>query len=279
MNKFMRHNLLISKTFAHAFLVIGVLLSIFPFYWLVVMSTNETAAIFAVPPRFTFGDSFATNFGKVMDSIDFWRALLNTLFVASVSTALQLFFNSLTGFTFSKFKFPGRHLLFFLMMATMMIPGQMLLVPQFIIMKEIGWIGSYYALIVPGIATAFGIFWIRQYAMAIHDELLEAATIDGCSKFGLYWRIALPILKPALAFLAITTFMGVWEDYLWPLIILNDSSKFTLMLVLQQLKSVHTADYSMVMTGTLLATIPLIVFFLIISRQFIAGIMEGAVKS
>jgi cellobiose transport system permease protein len=160
-----------------------------------------------------------------------------------------------------------------------MIPGQMLLVPQFIIIKELDWLGSYKALIIPGMATAFGIFWIRQYALAIHDELLEAATIDGSSKFGLYWRVALPILRPALAFLGITTFMGVWEDYLWPLIVLTDTSKFTLMLALQQLKSVHTGDYAMVMTGTLLATLPLILFFLVVSRQFIAGIMDGAVKS
>jgi cellobiose transport system permease protein len=161
----------------------------------------------------------------------------------------------------------------------MMIPAQMLLVPQFIIIKELGWLGSYKALIIPGMASAFGIFWIRQYALAIHDDLLEAGRIDGCTKFGLYWRIALPILRPALAFLAISTFMGVWEDYLWPLIVLTDTSKFTLMLTLQQLKSVHTGDYSMVMTGTLLATIPVIAFFLLVSRQFIAGIMEGAVKS
>ncbi len=160
-----------------------------------------------------------------------------------------------------------------------MIPGQMVLVPQFIIMKNLGLLGSYIALILPSIATAFGIFWIRQYALAIYDDLLEAARIDGCNKFGLYWHVALPVLRPALAFLAITTFMGVWEDYLWPLIVLTDTSKFTLMLALQQLKTVHTADYSMVMTGTLLSTIPLIVFFLIVSRQFIAGIMEGAVKS
>ncbi|WP_337588349.1 carbohydrate ABC transporter permease [Paenibacillus gorillae] len=115
--------------------------------------------------------------------------------------------------------------------------------------------------------------------MAIYDDLLEAARIDGCNKFGQYWHVALPVLRPALAFLAITTFVGVWEDYLWPLIVLTDSSKFTMVLALQQLKAAHTSDYSMVMTGTMLATIPLIVFFLIVSRQFIAGIMEGAVKS
>lgn len=267
------------KIFVHTFLLIGVIVSIFPFYWLVVMSTNETSAIFSFPPKLVFGDHFLTNYNNVMSNIDFYRALLNTLFIAIISCVLQLFFNSLTGFTFSKFKFPGSKVLFYLMMLTMMIPAQMLLVPQFIIMKEIGWLGSYKALIIPGMASAFGIFWIRQYALAIHDELLEAATIDGCTKFGLYWRVALPILRPALAFLAITTFMGVWEDYLWPLVILTDTSKFTLTLTLQQLKSVHTGDYSMVMTGTFLATLPVMIFFLVVSRQFIAGIMEGAVKS
>lgn len=267
------------KIIVHTFLLIGVIFSIFPFYWLVVMSTNETSAIFSFPPTLTFGDHFMTNFNHVLDNIDFFRALLNTLFIAVASTVLQLFFNSLTGFTFAKFKFPGAKVLFYLMIATMMIPGQMLLVPQFIIIKEFGWLGSYKALIIPSMASAFGIFWIRQYAMAIHDELLEAARIDGSSKFGLYWHIALPILRPAIAFIAITTFMGVWEDYLWPLIVLTDTSKFTLMLTLQQLKSVHTGDYSMVMTGTLMATVPLIIFFLVVSRQFIAGIMEGAVKS
>lgn len=267
------------KIIAHAFLLIGVLFSIFPFYWLVVMSTNETSAIFAFPPKLTFGDYFMTNFNHVLENSTFIRAFFNTLFIAVLSSSLQLFFNSLTGFTFAKFKFPGSKVLFFLMMGTMMIPAQMLLVPQFIIIKEFGWLGSYKALIIPSVATAFGIFWIRQYALAIHDDLLEAARIDGCNKFELYWRIALPILRPALAFLAITTFMGVWEDYLWPLIVLTDTSKFTLMLALQQLKSAHTADYSMVMTGTLMATVPLIIFFLLVSRQFIAGIMEGAVKS
>ncbi|MBW7453421.1 carbohydrate ABC transporter permease [Paenibacillus sepulcri] len=267
------------KIFVHTFLLIGVIFSIFPFYWLVVMSTNETSAIFAFPPKLTFGGYFVMNFNHVMDNINFTRAFLNTVFIAVISTTLQLFFNSLTGFTFAKFKFPGSKALFYLMILTMMIPAQMLLVPQFIIIKELGWLGSYKALIVPSIASALGIFWIRQYALAIHDDLLEAARIDGSSKFGLYWRVALPILRPALAFLAITTFMGVWEDYLWPLIVLTDTSKFTLMLALQQLKSAHTADYSMVMTGTLMATVPLIIFFLLVSRQFIAGIMEGAVKS
>jgi len=275
----MNVEVLTKKIVVHSFLIIGVLISIFPFYWLVVMSTNETSAIFAFPPKLTFGHYFMANFQHVLANSNFIRAFVNTVFIAVASCVLQLFFNSLTGFTFAKFTFPGSKILFFAMIATMMIPAQMLLVPQFIIIKEFGWLGSYKALIIPGMATAFGIFWIRQYALAIHDELLEAARIDGCKKFGLYRHVALPILRPALAFLAITTFMGVWEDYLWPLIVLTDTSKFTLMLALQQLKSVHTADYSMVMTGTLMATLPLIIFFLLVSRQFIAGITEGAVKS
>ncbi|GGG52978.1 carbohydrate ABC transporter permease [Paenibacillus radicis (ex Gao et al. 2016)] len=275
----MNVEILSKKVFFHALLLVGVIISVFPFYWLVVMSTNETSAMFAFPPKLTFGSYFWNNYDNVMQNMNFYRAFLNTVFIAVVSTTLQLFFNSLTGFTFAKFKFPGSKILFYIMIGTMILPSQMLLVPQFIIMRNLGWLGSYVALIIPSIATAFGIFWIRQYALAIYDDLLEAARIDGCNKFGQYWHVALPVLRPALAFLAITTFVGVWEDYLWPLIVLTDSSKFTMVLALQQLKAAHTSDYSMVMTGTMLATIPLIVFFLIVSRQFIAGIMEGAVKS
>ncbi|WP_199617285.1 carbohydrate ABC transporter permease [Paenibacillus alkalitolerans] len=275
----MTHESVWKKIITHACLLIGVAISVFPFYWLVVMSTNETSAVLAFPPKLTFGGYFMTNIQHVLEKIDFFRALLNTLFVAAVSTTLHLFFESLTGFTFAKFTFPGSKALFYLMLATLMIPGQMLLVPQFIMIQQLGWLGSYKALIIPGMAGAFGIFWIRQYAAAIHDELLDAGRIDGCNNFRLYWHVGLPVLRPALALLAITTFMGNWEDYMWPLIVLTDTSKFTLMLALAQLKSVHTQDYAMVMTGTLMATVPLIVFFFLASRHIIAGIAEGAVKS
>ncbi|OBZ09491.1 MULTISPECIES: carbohydrate ABC transporter permease [Bacillales] len=271
---------IIKKLTIHLVLMIGVVISIFPFYWLFVMSTNTTSAVFAFPPKLVVGDQLWVNIRSVLDTIDFGRAFMNTVFVAVVTTVLRLFLESLAGFAFAKFKFPGSKILFVLLLATMMIPGQLSLVPQFMIMKELGWLGDYKALIIPGLAGAFGIFWIRQFAQdAIHDELLEAGRIDGCNNFRLYFNVALPVLRPALAFLGITSFMATWEDYLWPLVVLTDSSKFTLMVALASMKTTHTANYAMLMAGTLLATLPLIVFFLIVSRQFIAGLSDGAVKS
>lgn len=167
-----------------------------------------------------------------------------------------------------------------LLLATMMAPAQLSLVPSFVIMAEFGWVGTYKALIIPGMVNAFGIFWIRQYAQeSVPSELLDAGKIDGCGFFRLYWNISLPILRPALSFLAAFTFIGVWNDYLWPLIILNDENKFTLQVALSSLNGIYTTDYSMVIAGTLLAVIPLIVMFLFISKQFISDIAAGAIKS
>ena len=264
----------------HAGLFAGFAVSIFPFYWLLVMATRTTAEIYSFPPKLWFGSQLLNNIGRVLESIDFFGAFMNTLFVAATCTLLVLFFDSLAGFTFAKFNFPGKKWLFVLLLATMMAPAQLSLVPSFVVMATFGWVGSFKALIIPGMANAFGIFWIRQYAEeSVPSELLDAGRIDGCGFFRLYWNIALPILRPALSFLAAFTFIGVWNDYLWPLIILNDENKFTLQIALSSLNGIYTTDYSMVIAGTLLAVIPLIVLFLFISKQFISDIAAGAIKS
>lgn len=269
----------LTSILVHAFLIVGVIVSIFPFYWLIVMSTNETSAVFSSPPHMLFGDQLMVNIRKVFDNAQFFKAITNTLFVVVVTTGLKLFFDSLAGFAFAKFNFPAKSFLFVFILATMMIPGQLSLVPQFIIMKEIGWLNDFKALIVPHVVNAFGIFWIRQYAVgAIHDDLIAAARIDGCNTFRLYWNVALPVIRPALAFLGIVAFMDTWQDYLWPLVVLNTPDKFTIMIALAQLKTQYSVDYAMVMAGALMATVPLIVMFLATARQFIAGISDGAIK-
>ncbi|GGD83000.1 carbohydrate ABC transporter permease [Paenibacillus nasutitermitis] len=264
----------------HLGLIAGFLVSIFPFYWLVVMSTRTTAEIYSYPPKLWFGGQLFDNISRVMASIDFFGAFLNTLFVACVCTLLVLFFDSLAGITFAKYDFPGKNWLFVLLLATMMAPAQLSLVPSFVIMAKFGWVGSFKALIIPGMVNAFGIFWIRQYAEeSIPSELLDAGRMDGCGFFRLYWNISLPILRPALSFLGAFTFIGVWNDYLWPLIIITDESKYTLQIALSSLNGIYMTDYSMVIAGTLLAVLPLIVLFLFISKQFISDIAAGAVKS
>ncbi|MFJ1759387.1 carbohydrate ABC transporter permease [Amycolatopsis sp. NPDC088138] len=260
-------------------LTLGALITLFPYYWLVVMASNTTADIYSSPPTWAFGGEFFHNVGQVFAKIDFFGSLLNTLVVAIVTTLLVLFFDSLAAFTFAKYRFPGSSLLFGIVLATFVVPTQLSAIPQFTIMAHLGWVGDLKALIVPAAANAFGIFWMRQYAQtAIADELLEAARIDGCGFFRTYLTVALPVLRPALAFLGIFTFVNAWNDYLWPLVVLIDSNHVTLQVALSQLNSLYVKDYSVVMAGTLVAIVPLIIVFLFGARHFIRNIAAGALK-
>ncbi|MBC2900394.1 carbohydrate ABC transporter permease [Streptomyces cupreus] len=264
----------------HAVLVIGLLLSAFPFYWAVIMSTHTSTEIFSYPPKLLPGTHFLENVRHLLDNIDFFGSMFNSLLVATSVTFLVLFFDSLAAFVFAKFRFPGRRLLFALMMAIFMVPAQLAAIPQFVIMAKLGWIGSMTALIVPAAANAFGIFWMRQYMRsAIHDELLDASRLDGASFMRQYWHVALPVVRPGLAFLGIFTFMGQWNDYAWPLIALTNPDNVTLQVALSQLNGTHgTTDYGMVMTGALLALVPLLIVFAIGARQIIGDLAKGAVR-
>lgn len=263
----------------HAVLMLGVLVSLFPFYWMVVMASNTTPDIFAYPPKLVIGSHLFENMGKVLDNIDFFGSMLLTLIASLSVTVLVLFFDSLAAFAFAKYEFPGRDALFAVLLATFMIPTQLSLVPQFVTLAEFGWIGSLKALVIPGAANAFGIFWMRQYFQnSIHDELIEAATLDGCGFFGVYRHVALPSARPALAFLGIFTFVASWNDYMWPLIVLTNPDHLTLQVALSTLNRSHGVDYSMVMTGALMAMAPLVLVFGIFARQFIKGATEGAIR-
>ena len=205
--------------------------------------------------------------------------MVNTAVVAVSTTLLVLFFDSLAAFTFAKFRFPGRNVLFVVLMATMLLPAQLAAIPQFQTMAMLGWVGSLKALIIPGAANAFGIFWLRQYFQnSVHDELVEAATLDGCGFFGTYRHVALPSARPALAFLGIFTFVASWNDYMWPLIVLTDPDRVTLQVALSTLNRSHGVDYSMLMTGALMAMLPLVIVFVVFARQFIRGATEGALR-
>ncbi|MFF6802955.1 ABC transporter permease subunit [Streptomyces sp. NPDC012616] len=264
----------------HAVLVVGVLLSAFPFYWAVIMSTHTTSEIFSYPPKLLPGTHFLENLRSLLDTVDFFGSMLNSLLVAGSVTFLVLFFDSLAAFVFAKFDFPGKRPLFVLLMFIFMVPAQLQAIPQFVIMARLGWIGSMTALIVPAAANAFGIFWMRQYMKgAIHDELLDASRIDGAHFLRQYRHVALPVVRPGLAFLGIFTFMGQWNDYAWPLIALTNPDNVTLQVALSQLNGTHgTTDYGMVMTGALLALVPLLIVFAVGARQIIGDLAKGAVK-
>ena len=274
-----RYGTPVQRIVTDVLLILGLLISIFPFYWMIVMATNSTSAIYSVPPKLFFGGQLWINITHVFQNINFLQAFFNTLLVACVVTVLTLFFCSIAGFTFAKFEFPGRNVLFTILLGTIILPSGGALVASFVIMANLHWIGTFLPLIIPAMAPAFGIFWMRQYSLsAIHSDLIDAARIDGCKHLRLYWSVAVPALRPALGFLGILTFVTVWNDYLWPLVVLNQPQIYTLQVALAQLNGIYNTDYSMVMAGTLLSTIPLIILFFLGARQFIANISAGALK-
>jgi cellobiose transport system permease protein len=274
----LRQNLA-ARIATHVAIWVGVLLSVFPFYWLVVMSTNTTADIFGYPPKLFFGHNFGVNVTNLFASVDLWRAMLNTLFISLSCAVLVMLLDSLAAFTFAKYEFPGKNVLFVILLATMVVPGQLSLVPSFVLMSSFGWIGDFKALIIPGAANAFGIFLLRQFATsAIPNELIESARMDGAGFLRTYWHVAIPMLRGGLAFLGIFTFIGAWNDYVWPLIVMVDPLKQPLQVALAQLTSIYRTDYGLVMAGAFLSVLPLIGIFLIGARQFIANIAAGAVK-
>lgn len=263
----------------HGLLIFGALLCLLPFYWMAVLSTHESAIIFEFPPRFTFGSNFVNNWNSINDKINLGAAMGNTAVVATIVTILVLLIDSLAAFAFSKFEFPGRNFLFGVVLATFLLPTQLATIPQFLTMSRLGWVGDLKAIIFPALANAFGIFWMRQYAeTSISSELLEAATLDGCGFWRQYVHVAIPALRPALAFLGMFTFIGSWNDFMWPLIVLNDPSKLTLQVALSQLSTAHGTDYGMIMAAAFVSVLPLILIFILGAKQFLAGITEGAVK-
>jgi cellobiose transport system permease protein len=268
-----------SRVGVRVLLLLGVLVSLFPFYWLVVMASITTQEILRFPPRLVPGTHLLENMRQVIQRIDFFGSLFNTVVVSVVGTVLVLFFDSLAAFAFAKYEFPARKLLFGILLATYMIPAQLSLVPQFVTMADFGWAGSLKALVIPGAANAFGIFWMRQYAQnSLPDELLDAGRIDGAGFFRLYWQVALPLFRPALAFLGIFTFIQLWNDYIWPLVVLVNPDRLTLQVALANLNVAYNTDYAVVMAGALMSVIPLIVVFLVGARHFLRDLAAGATK-
>ncbi|MCY4401024.1 MAG: ABC transporter permease subunit [Candidatus Poribacteria bacterium] len=223
-------------------------------------------------------DKLTSNYRNLWKAVPFNRYFINSVFIATASTLLTLFFCSLGGYAFAKYQFRGKTILFGILLASMMIPFQVLLVPLFGLMYDIGWLNSYNAIIIPFSVGAFGVFLMRQFIVTIPSELLDAARIDGCSEFGIYYRIVLPIIKPALGALTIYTFLSSWNGYLWPLIVLRDEAKYTLPIGLANLVGIYRQDYGMLMAGTLLSLLPIIILFLAMQREFVQGITLGGVK-
>jgi multiple sugar transport system permease protein len=258
---------------------LGVLF-ILPFYWMVVSSFRPLAEYYAFPIPLFPAQPTLDNYALLFERSLFLRGLLNSLFLAAVAVITQVFFCALAGYAFAKLRFKGRDALFVGILATMMLPSGVTLVPSFMLMAKLRWIDTYWPLIVPGIANAFGIFWMRQYCRSLSSELLDAARIDGASEFAIFWRIVLPVIQPALASLAIFVFLSSWTDFQGPLIFLRSDTNYTIQLWLSYVsRNAEVFQPNLVMAGSVLASLPVVAIFVALQRYFVAGLTAGSVKS
>ena len=264
---------------AYAIVGVGALIMLAPFYFMFVFATQSRTEIFSLPPPVWFGDDFFNNLNILTSRLPFWRNLGWSLYVALASTALTLLFCSMGGYAFALFEFRFKRALFALVMGTMLLPSFMNMIPTFMIMDVLGWIDQPRALYLPGAASAFGIFLMRQFvATSVPKDLIEAARMDGCGELGIYARIALPLLKPALGTLGLITFIASWNNFIGPLIVMRSPENYTLPLALRSLQSPVDTEWGALMAGSAIATIPLLILFMLSSRQLISGLTAGAVK-
>ena len=292
-----------SHFIAYIILVPGAILFAAPLVWLISASFQPVGDLFSYPPHWIpehttlegykafFGHgSTAASRANAPDGVGRW--FLNSAFVTGATTTCQVFFNALAAYVFAKRRFPGRDVIFIAFLATMMVPANVTLIPNYLVLKHIPFLGgndafgigghglldSYYGLILPNAVAAFGIFFLRQYMMSIPDELLDSARIDGASEWKIFWRIIIPLSRPALAAMAIFTFTYVWEDFLWPLIVISSPDHYTAPLGLALFVTKNRTSWDMLLAGSVIATIPMILAFLIFQRHLIKGLTVGAVK-
>jgi multiple sugar transport system permease protein len=265
-------------------LVYGVLIittgiSLFPLYWLLLTAFTPTESSIKLPPDLIPLNASLINFERLFTRAPLvWNWAANSLIIALSVTLFHIFFDTLSGYAFAKKRFPGRRILFGLIISTLLIPPQVTLVPLYLLTRQYGLINNVWGVILPGFADVFGIFLMRQYIQTLPSELEEAARIDGCSEPGIFWRIILPMSKPAIAALAIFAFVRSWNAFLWPLIVLQKTATYTLPVGVASLQEEFVIDYGIIFAGAALAAVPMIIFFLLFQRYFIEGVRLGALK-
>lgn len=266
------------KIIVHVVLIIGSLIMMAPFLWMVLTSFKSFAETMQVPPTILPKVWKLENYAEVFQKIHFSTYYLNTIIITVGRTIGQLLLCSLAAYAFARMNFPGKNIIFIALLSVLMVPSQIIMIPSFVIVRELGWFDTFYALIVPGIFSAFGTFLLRQFFMSIPKELDEAAKIDGCSYFGIYWRIILPLARPALVALAIFTILNAWNDFLWPLVVTSSDSMRVLSIGIASFQEQYATEYPLLMAGALMASLPLILIFIFFQRYFIEGITITGVK-
>jgi multiple sugar transport system permease protein len=260
-------------------LIVSAIITVFPFVWSALLSTRDRTEIFGSGISFAIGDSLAINYAKLQEIMPFWQAMFNSIYVAFLGTTISLLFCSMGGYAFAVFKFRGKNLLFGMLVGSMMIPPVLSLIPYFMIVKFLGLMDNHTAVLLPFTATPFGIFLMRQHVVAsIPKELLEAAKLDGAGEFRTYWSVVLPLMKPALATLAIVQFVFFWNMFMQPLVVLTTPENYVITQALRSVQGIPNTPWGAVMLGTTISILPLVVTYLFASKQMISGLTSGAVK-
>ncbi|HUP01497.1 MAG TPA: carbohydrate ABC transporter permease [Gemmatimonadota bacterium] len=262
----------------YAALALGAVVSLVPLVWMVSASFMPAGQANTYPPALLPLDPTLEHYRALFTRLDLARTFFNSAFLAAAVTVIALFFNSLAGYAFAKLRFRGRDRLFRGLLAALVIPVQVAMLPLFLMLKELNLVNTYWGVIVPGMASIFGIFLIRQYALSVPDELLDAARIDGAGEFRIYRSVVLPLCRPILVTLGIFTFLAVWNDFMWPLIVLTDNDLYTLPVALANLVGERVQDTELMMAGAVVTVLPVLVLFLALQRYYIEGVMMGSVK-
>jgi multiple sugar transport system permease protein len=271
-------SLRLQRAILYGLLIAGAVLAMLPMLWMVSASLMPTGAANTYPPRLLPQEVTWEHYETLFTRLNLGRYLLNSTLIAVAVTGISLLINSMAGYAFAKLRFRGRDRVFRLLTTGLVIPVQVSMLPLFLLLRELGLINTYWGVIIPGMASIFGIFLIRQYALAIPDDLIDAARIDGASEFRIYWSVILPVIRPILATLAIWTFLSSWNDFMWPLIVLSDDRMFTLPVALANLAGERVQDTELMMAGSVLTVLPVMLVFVFLQRYYIEGITTGSVK-
>jgi multiple sugar transport system permease protein len=261
----------------HTILIASALAMVAPFIWQIITSLKSLSSATSVPPS-VLPEGRWDNYSKVFQVLPFGHQFLNTVLMAGLRTIGQVLFCSMAAYAFARLRFPGRNVLFGILLSVLMVPPQLFIIPQYQIMSSLGWLNSLQALVVPGLFSAFGVFLLRQFFLGLPKELEEAAAIDGAGPVRIYWSIVLPLARPGLVALALLVLLWSWNDLFWPLVVNTDPDKMTLSAGLASLQGQFQTDYPVLMAGSLLASLPIIAIFTLLQRQFIQGIATTGTK-
>ena len=266
------------KLFVHLALLLGVGVTVFPFLWMVLTSFKTVGEAMQIPPTFFPKQFLVAAYGQIITALPFARVYLNTIISTVVTTIVQVMFCSMAAYAFARIEFPFKNVIFVLILSVLMVPGQIFLIPQYQIIQKLGLLDTIPALFLPNLFSAFGTFLLRQFFMSLPKELEEAAFLDGCSRYQIFWKIMLPLTKPGIVSLVIFTAKFAWNDFMWPLIVNTSPKMMTLGPALSTLQGQYTTKYPMQMAGAVMAVIPIIVLFVIFQKQFIEGVAQSGIK-